>query len=72
MKQNGRHATIDRTVEGYGDLAGAVYRALQSRPDRGRPWWGDEITVITPLFKTAFDVSPDDGSVTLVKRCRPA
>lgn len=46
---SGAWRRMDRTVEGAGDVEGAMLRALKARKDGGLPFVGDSIVAITPL-----------------------
>jgi len=47
--QSGAIRRVDRKFDGSGDVYAAALRELSKRKDQGEPWYGDAVTVITPL-----------------------
>lgn len=46
---SGRVRTVDRLFDGAGDVKAKAMAELAKRRDKGAPWYGDAVTVITPL-----------------------
>ena len=46
---NGRAVKMIRHVDCMGSIEEGMFRALNSRRDRGHPFLGEEITAVTPL-----------------------
>lgn len=53
-KIDGKIARVDRIFEGAGDVRAAALITLAKRKDKGSPWYGDAIEVITPLGQTVI------------------
>lgn len=62
---NGRRIRMSRTVEGAGDVVGAMKKALAMRRDGGWPFAGCEIMAVTPLGQRVVRVlNPDTGELS--------
>lgn len=63
---SGRKMVMRRTVEGAGDVVGAMIRALHARRDQGYAFLGCEIRAVTPLGqKVIRTVEEKDGALTV-------
>jgi len=47
--QDGKLHRVERLFDGGGDVEGKARACLAQRRDRGAPWYGDAVHVITPL-----------------------
>ena len=47
--QSGAIRRVNRRFDGSGDVCAAALRELFRRQDGGEPWYGDAVTVVTPL-----------------------
>jgi len=46
---DGKRKTVRRYFDGAGDVYQLALQELQKRKDKGYPWKGDAVNVITPL-----------------------
>ncbi len=64
---NGRKITLDRTFEGAGNLKKFAIEALRKRRDKGVPFIGASVTVLTPIHHIDFLVESDEnGEMVLI------
>ena len=62
--ESGRPVIMNRTIEGYGDLDGAVLKAVLSHRNK-RLLYGVEIKCVTPIGQNyCYVVDPDTKTIT--------
>jgi len=60
----GQRVRMCRTVEGAGDVIGAMKKALAARKDGGWPFMGCEIVAVTPCGQRVVRIlDPDTGEL---------
>lgn len=58
---DGKVRTVNRYFDGSGDVVSKARECLAKRKDKGAPWYGDAVMVITPLSQRVIVDIPWPG-----------
>jgi hypothetical protein len=58
---DGRRHVVRRSFDAAGDVHASALACLRQRADRGAPWYGDSVRVVTPLGQTTTIYVPWPG-----------